>query len=103
MRFTQSLDYGILAKRRFSRTMLGSRLFPTRLAAVDTLLSCPMCNCSPNQRIRTVVWLRSQAFNIGMRYEIALAIPYILTLRVYAGVVGRTRMPKALGLPYIKD
>lgn len=69
-----------------------AKWFPVRAALVALLFGAS-----------EAIGLRIQAFNVGIRYEIALALPYILTLLVYAGVVGRTRMPKALGLPYIKD
>ncbi len=49
------------------------------------------------------VGLRLQALNVGIPYHFALAFPYVLTLLVYIGLAGRTRMPRALGLPYIKD
>jgi ABC-type uncharacterized transport system permease subunit len=47
--------------------------------------------------------LRIQALDVGVPYHFALAFPYVLTLVVYAGLAGRTRMPQALGLPYVKD
>jgi ABC-type uncharacterized transport system permease subunit len=48
------------------------------------------------------VGLRIQALDIGIPYQAALAFPYVLTLIVYAGLAGRTRTPRALGLPYVK-
>jgi general nucleoside transport system permease protein len=49
------------------------------------------------------IGLRIQALNLGIPYHFALAFPYVLTLLVYAGFAGRTRMPHALGQPYLKD
>jgi ABC-type uncharacterized transport system permease subunit len=49
------------------------------------------------------VGLRLQALDVGIPYQFALAFPYVLTLLVYIGLAGRTRMPRALGLPYVKD
>jgi len=49
------------------------------------------------------VGLRIQALNVGVPYQLALAFPYLLTLTVYIGLAGRSRMPRALGLAYIKD
>ncbi|HMQ51624.1 MAG TPA: ABC transporter permease [Anaerolineae bacterium] len=49
------------------------------------------------------VGLRIQALNVGIPYQLALVFPYLLTLLIYAGLVGRTRMPRALGLPYVRD
>ncbi len=31
------------------------------------------------------------------------ALPYVLTLIVVAGVIGRTRPPAAIGVPYVKE
>ena len=41
--------------------------------------------------------------NTGIPGEFLLMIPYIVTIIVVAGVVGRTRPPAADGQPYIKD
>jgi ABC-type uncharacterized transport system permease subunit len=46
------------------------------------------------------VALRVQATDIDVPSELMLALPYIVTLLVYAGVVGRSRPPKALGREY---
>lgn len=42
-------------------------------------------------------------FNTGIPSEFLLMVPYIVTIIVVAGVVGRTRPPAADGQPYIKD
>jgi len=31
------------------------------------------------------------------------ALPYVLTLIVVAGLIGRTRPPAAIGVPYVKE
>jgi len=31
------------------------------------------------------------------------ALPYVLTLVVVAGVIGRSRPPAAIGVPYVKE
>jgi len=49
------------------------------------------------------VALRAQALNIGLPYHLLLALPYIVTLLTYAGLVGRARPPAALAQPYIRD
>jgi simple sugar transport system permease protein len=49
------------------------------------------------------VGLRIQALDLGVPYQFALAFPYLLTLAVYIGLAGRSRMPRALGLAYVKD
>jgi len=47
--------------------------------------------------------LRAQALDIGLPYHLLLALPYLVTLLVYAGLVGRARPPAALTEPYIRD
>jgi simple sugar transport system permease protein len=47
--------------------------------------------------------LRAQALAIGLPYHLLLALPYIVTLLVYAGLVGQARAPAALAEPYIRD
>jgi simple sugar transport system permease protein len=49
------------------------------------------------------VGLRIQALDLGVPYQFALAFPYLLTLAVYIGLAGRSRMPRALGQAYVKD
>jgi general nucleoside transport system permease protein len=39
----------------------------------------------------------------GIPSELLLMLPYIVTIVVVAGVVGRARPPAADGQPYIKD
>lgn len=46
------------------------------------------------------VALRVQATDIDVPSELLLALPYVVTLLVYAGVVGRSRPPKSLGREY---
>lgn len=47
--------------------------------------------------------LRIQSTNIDLPSELMLALPYVVTLIVYAIVVGRTAMPAALGRSYIRQ
>jgi len=35
--------------------------------------------------------------------QVSLMLPYILTVIVLAGFLGRAKVPKALGKPYIKE
>jgi simple sugar transport system permease protein len=41
--------------------------------------------------------------NTGIPSEFLLMLPYIVTIVVVAGVVGRARPPAADGQPYVKD
>lgn len=45
-------------------------------------------------------WL--QALGLTIPYPIVLAVPYVLTLGALAGVAGRVRAPRALGVPLSK-
>ncbi len=47
--------------------------------------------------------LRIEALGFPVSFQILRMLPYLLTLLVYAGVVGSTRMPAAITLPYTKD
>jgi simple sugar transport system permease protein len=46
--------------------------------------------------------LRVQATSSAIPYEPLLALPYVVALLVYAGVVGHTVAPAALGRPYAR-
>ena len=39
--------------------------------------------------------LRAQALGVGLPYQLLLALPYLVTLLVYAGLVGRAPAPEA--------
>lgn len=47
--------------------------------------------------------LRVQTSDIDLPAELMLALPYVVTLVVYAVIVGRTAMPAALGRTYIRE
>jgi general nucleoside transport system permease protein len=47
--------------------------------------------------------LRTQALAVPLPYQLLLALPYLVTLLVYAGVVGQARAPAALAQPFVKD
>lgn len=49
------------------------------------------------------VQLRLQVFGIDFPYQILLMFPYILTMLVLAGVVGKTIPPASMGRPYKKE
>ena len=65
---------------------------PWRLAVVSLLFG-----------MLDAVALRAQALAIGLPYHLLLALPYVVTLLVYAGLVGQARPPAALAQPYIRD
>lgn len=47
--------------------------------------------------------LRAQALALGLPYHLLLALPYLVTLLIYAGLVGQARPPAALAQPYVRD
>lgn len=44
--------------------------------------------------------IRVQLFRVAIPYQAIVAIPYVITIVALAGLVGRTRPPKALGKAY---
>jgi len=44
--------------------------------------------------------LRAQTFHLGIPFEFLFMLPYLLTMLIYAGVVGPARPPAALGHEY---
>ncbi|HEX6138872.1 MAG TPA: ABC transporter permease [Candidatus Limnocylindria bacterium] len=46
---------------------------------------------------------RLSILSIGIPSEFLLMVPYVVTIVVVAGLVGRTRMPAADGTPYVKE
>jgi simple sugar transport system permease protein len=44
--------------------------------------------------------LRLQTFGVVIPYQFLLMAPYLLTIAALAGLVGRTVVPKTLGIPY---
>jgi ABC-type uncharacterized transport system permease subunit len=65
---------------------------PWRLALVSLLFG-----------MLDAVALRAQALNVGLPYHLLLALPYLVTLLVYAGLVGQAKAPAALARPYVRD
>jgi len=49
------------------------------------------------------IGLRVQALGLPIPHELLLMLPYLATLLVFTGVVGRTRAPASLGKPYAKE
>lgn len=49
-----------------------------------------------------VAQLRFQAIGFNVPHQFLLMLPYIMTVVILAGVVGRTSPPMALGIPYTK-
>lgn len=47
--------------------------------------------------------LRAQALAFNLPYELLLGLPYLVTLLVYAGLVGQARPPEALGKAFVRD
>lgn len=47
--------------------------------------------------------VRVPSMGIEVPYQLLNALPYVLTLIVYAGIAGRTHVPAALGVPYQKS
>lgn len=47
--------------------------------------------------------LRFQILDVPVPYQFLQMVPYVITLVVLAGLVGRAYAPKALGLPYQKE
>jgi ABC-type uncharacterized transport system permease subunit len=50
--------------------------------------------------LATALQFHFQALGLSIPYQFFLVLPYLLTLLVLAGYVGRTRAPAALGQPY---
>jgi simple sugar transport system permease protein len=50
--------------------------------------------------LATALQFHFQALGLNIPYQFFLILPYLLTLLVLAGYVGRTRAPAALGQPY---
>ena len=50
--------------------------------------------------LATALQFHFQALGLSIPYQFFLVLPYLLTLLVLAGYVGRTRTPAALGQPY---
>lgn len=50
--------------------------------------------------LATALQFHFQALGLSIPYQFFLILPYLLTLLVLAGYVGRTNAPTALGLPY---
>jgi ABC-type uncharacterized transport system permease subunit len=47
--------------------------------------------------------LRFQILDVPVPYQFLQMVPYIITLVVLAGLVGRAQAPKAIGVPYKKE
>lgn len=46
--------------------------------------------------------LQLQATGVDLPYQLLIALPYVLTIAALVTVRGRTRMPRALGIPYVR-
>ena len=50
-----------------------------------------------------VLSVRAQAYNINLPYELLLLLPYLVTILVFAGFVGKSMGPATLSQPYSKE
>jgi len=48
-------------------------------------------------------WIQNLAGSKAIPWQFVAMIPYVVTLLVVAGVIGRVRFPKALGEPYKRE
>jgi simple sugar transport system permease protein len=46
--------------------------------------------------------IKIQGFNFGLPRQFLQMLPYLVTLVVLAGIIGRARPPAAVGKPYDK-
>ena len=44
--------------------------------------------------------LRLQAIGLDIPYQFLLMLPYVATVVALVGLIGKTRLPAALGVPY---
>jgi simple sugar transport system permease protein len=47
--------------------------------------------------------LRAQTFGFPIPHEFFAMLPYLLTVAALVGLLGRTRPPAQLGIPYLPD
>jgi simple sugar transport system permease protein len=50
----------------------------------------------------TAIGYQIQAVGVGVPFQLMRALPYLATLAVYAGLIGRVRAPDALGQRWLR-
>jgi len=49
------------------------------------------------------IWIKNNPDISFLPWQVFDMLPYVVTLLVVAGVIGRVRFPKALGVPYKRE
>jgi hypothetical protein len=103
------LGYGVLQARRAATTAPGAASWGVVVAAGVVLAAIVVGKWNPAlAAVACLLFGAADAFQLSVQAlgfvtipsEFFVMLPYILTVAALAGLVGRTRMPRKLGIPY---